>query len=421
VLEAGLGFSFYVSTTIFAVYLIVDAELNALELVLLGTVLEATVLVFEVPTGVVADTVGRRVSVIIGVALSGVAFLLLGLVEWFPFIAATQALWGLGFTFMSGAEEAWITDEVGEHAVGSLFLRGAQAWQLAGLLGIAMSVSLATIALWIPIVVSGSLYLALAGLLVFAMPETRTSHRSQRAGSVGRSVRTTLRSARSDLKTRRVLIVILAVAVFHGMSTEGFDRLYELHLLRGVGLPSFAGLDRVLWFGVIEGAGLVLAIGASEFLRRRVDVSSHVGAARALGVINVLLIVSVVAFALAGSFVFALVSVWAISLLREVQEPVFAAWLNQGLDPRSRATVNSLWGQSDAFGQMAAGPVLGFIAIGRSVRAAIVVSGLLRAPALWLIGRALKTGTVGTVAPEDMEPQDLRDVVVEPPHGEKPA
>jgi DHA3 family tetracycline resistance protein-like MFS transporter len=48
---------------------------------LMGTVVEATYLVFEVPTGVVADTVSRRVSVVIGLAGTGVAFLVL---SWSP-------------------------------------------------------------------------------------------------------------------------------------------------------------------------------------------------------------------------------------------------------------------------------------------------------------------------------------------------
>lgn len=420
VLEGATGLTFYLSSTIFAVYLILDVGLNPLELVLLGTVLEGSVLVFELPTGFVADAVGRRTSIIIGVALSGVAFLTLGLVQDFPLVVTTQVIWGLGFTFTSGAQEAWITDEVGEKKVGALFLRGAQAAQLAGLVGIALSVWLATIELWVPLVVGGVLDICLAIWLCFAMPEThRRPERHDAENTKG--LRATLASARANFKTRPVLVLILAVAIFQGMSTEGFDRLWELHLLRGIGLPALGDVDRVVWFGIIQGGGLILAIAASEVIRRRVDVSSHAGAAGVLGAINLLLIVAVVGFALAGEFVIALVAVWMNALLREVGEPVFAAWINQGLDPRSRATVNSLWGQSDALGQMAAGPVLGWLALARSVPFALVVSGVLRAPALGLIGRALRRGTVGTLPPEEMEPQDLDSVTIDPPEANRPS
>ena len=61
-----------------------------------------------------------------------------------------------------------------------------------------------------------------------------------------------------------ILLLILATAALHGASTEGFDRLADLHLLRDVGLPSFAGLDRVLWFGVIDGVALLPGLGPSR-------------------------------------------------------------------------------------------------------------------------------------------------------------
>jgi hypothetical protein len=53
------------------VYVIVDAGLDPLQLILVGTVLEATVFVFEIPTGVVSDVHSRRTSMIIGSALVG--------------------------------------------------------------------------------------------------------------------------------------------------------------------------------------------------------------------------------------------------------------------------------------------------------------------------------------------------------------
>jgi DHA3 family tetracycline resistance protein-like MFS transporter len=107
------GFTWMMWGTIFSVYMIVDARLNPLELVMLGTFLEATVLLMEVPTGAFADAVGRKLSVIVGFAVIGIALLTVGLVRSFPMLAIAQILWGLGFTFWSGAEVAWITDEVG--------------------------------------------------------------------------------------------------------------------------------------------------------------------------------------------------------------------------------------------------------------------------------------------------------------------
>ena len=75
---AGVGASFRFAATIFSVFLILRLGLSPLELVLLGTVLEVSYFLFEVPTGVVADTVSRKLSVVVGLVGTGVGFLLLG-------------------------------------------------------------------------------------------------------------------------------------------------------------------------------------------------------------------------------------------------------------------------------------------------------------------------------------------------------
>jgi len=387
--------------TLFSVYLIVEAGFDPFQLVVMGTILEVTVLVFEVPTGVLADHVSRRLSVIVGVALSGIGFGLTGLVESFWHIAIAQMFWGVGYTFISGAQVAWITDEVGETEAAKLYVRGSQYWQFSSVLGIGVGVGLATISLGLPLVVSGVVLLGLALALVVVMPEDNFPGRGAAAGEA-RSVLAPFRGGISMLKTRPILVLILAVALIQGLSTEGFDRLAHLHLIADTGLPSIGGLDRVLWFGILDGGGLLLAIAGAEYVKRKVDVTSHAGAAKALAFIDTLLIVGVAFFALVTNFYAALIAFWIVALLREVNEPIYEAWVNQGLEPKSRATVNSMASQAHAFGEVGG---FGFGLVARaSVPGAIFLSGIVRAPALLLFWRALKKGTVATLPPEEMEP-----------------
>lgn len=107
-----------------------------------------------------------------------------------------------------------------------------------------------------------------------------------------------------------------------------------------------------------------------------------------LAVADAALVISVITFAFTQNFAFALACIWTVSVLREVREPVFEAWINQGLAPRTRATVNSMMSQADALGEMAAGPVVGLLGLLRSVQSALVFAGVIRAPALVLFGRA---------------------------------
>ena len=118
--------------------------------------------------------------------------------------------------------------------------------------------------------------------------------------------------------------------------------------------------------------------------------------------IDVLLVTFMLVFAVTGGFVVALIAFWIVGGLRSVREPIFVAWVNQGLDPSTRATINSMSTQAAASGQAAGGPVLGLIG-NRSVPLALGVSGFLQVPAFALYARVIPTGSVGTVQPEEEE------------------
>jgi MFS transporter, DHA3 family, tetracycline resistance protein len=96
----------------------------------------------------------------------------------------------------------------------------------------------------------------------------------------------------------------------------------------------------------------------------------------------------VIAFGLAGGFWWAALAAWSLGVFRQLLEPLYNAWLNQGIDPRYRATVLSMRGQVDAFGQIAGGPLIGLVGTVFSLRHALVAAGLILLPALPLFARA---------------------------------
>src|ERR1044071_4116534 len=115
------------------------AGLSPVQLILVGTALELSAFIFEVPTGIVADVYSRRLSIIIGYVLMGLGFLIEGFFPAFLPILLAQIIWGLGYTFTSGATQAWITDEIGEDNANKLFLRGTQIGLFASLLGMGIA------------------------------------------------------------------------------------------------------------------------------------------------------------------------------------------------------------------------------------------------------------------------------------------
>jgi len=398
---AGDGFLFRMIFTVYSIFVVLTLGFTPFQLVLLGTILEGTYLLCEVPTGVVADTVSRRLSVVIGLVGSGLSFLVLGLSHSFLVVALTQVMWGFFASFQSGADVAWLTDELGEEAARPHYLRGSQIGNAAALAGIVVGIALATINYRLPIILA-SLGVIVFGLaMLFVMPEEGFEKKERAEGErIHTGMVNTFKNGVRQVRAQHVLVLILGVAALHGASTEGFDRLADFHLLKDIGLPAIGNLDRIVWFGVIDGVALILGIVALAMFKRRSHLNGHAHVARILRVIDLVLIAAVVVFGLAGVFWLALLAMWIVAAIRNIREPIFDAWVNQGLDPSTRATINSMGAQSDAIGQAAGGPALGLIG-NASVPAALVVSGFLRLPALLLYARAIKRGTVGTAEPTE--------------------
>src|SRR5262249_12710467 len=147
--------------------------------------------------------------------------------------------------------------------------------------------------------------------------------------------------------------------------------------------------------GIISAAGKFLTIGATALVDRRADIASHRGAARIVFLLNGLQLVATVAVGLATNFGVAVVAYLVVAICRSTIQPVFTAWINQSLEPSTRATVPSMTAQTDALGQIAGGPILGWVGNAFSIRAAITTSGALLAPALFFLARTLRRPAAG--------------------------
>lgn len=380
-------------TLVFSVNMIYQVQtvgLSPLQLVLVGTTLELTVFLFEVPTGVVADVYSRRLSLIIGFALIGAGFLVEGSIPTFAAILVSQVLWGIGYTFTSGANQAWITDEIGEEKVGRAFMRSSQVGNIIGIVGIVIAISLGSLLINLPIVLGGVLFITLAIFLTLYMPEhgftpVPTSERSSWQQMSG-----TLRGGFSMVRGRPVLLAIMGIGLFVGLYSEGYDRLGDAHLLKSFTLPDFGGLQPVAWIGGLGIIGSLLSTGATQVVMKRLKTGDNSAMARAQFLIIGLLVGSILVFALAGNFFLAITAWWGVGIARTLYGPIENTWINQNLDSNVRATVISMRGQVDAIGQIAGGPPVGFIGERLGIRAALVASGLILSPVLPLYLRFLR-------------------------------
>ena len=388
----GLNFGVGMPTwVVMAVYLVQELHLSPLQLVLMGTAMEAAVFLFEVPTGVVADTYSRRLSLVIGYLGMGVAWVAVGLVSAPWLIIALWAVWGLSYTFTSGAEEAWITDEVGVDKVGTVFLRAARYWQAGAVVGLALQVAVGAVSLRAGVILGGVFTIVCGLACIVLMQETGFVRRprAERASALAEMRSTAVAGARYAWAAP-VIMLLVGVDFFMGTSSEAFDRLKEAHFLRDVGLPAVGELDPVVWFGIFWLAGMAIGFIAIGRLIKRVERGGRPVVTGFLFAFTALELVTMLVFALTGSTWIAIAALLGVFLARDLAGPLYTIWLNEQItDSSVRATVLSISGQANAIGQAGGGPVLGAIGNVWGIRAALAAGALAIAPALGLYARAI--------------------------------
>lgn len=370
---------------LFFVRLVVDLDLGPLQLVLLGTAKEITVLISEIPTGVVADLYSRKWSVVIAFLVSGTAVILAGVLDSFSLLLISSSLWGFGLTFRSGAETAWLTDELGSAALAEpIVIRRARIELIAVIVGAVLAVGLATVlSLATALVVLGSVLAAQGVSLAFTMPENqfvRVRHdRSAQFFKV-------LREGAQSVRRVNALRILFIATVLAGFGSEAVDRLF---VRRFEDLGSVAWADReVLIVGTILVAQMVAAIVVMRVFRHRwqgpylVPALALLLAGTAVGVlllaqVNILWIAAV-GLTLQGT-------------MRAVSKPVVVVWANAYAQAPSRATVHSFIGQAHSLGEITGGLVLGTVAAVFGLTTALTGSAALYALASVIALRARRS------------------------------
>lgn len=364
VYRAGFGFGLYLGVTTFTLSLIDRVGVGPLTLALVGTTLEVVYTLAEVPTGVLADRYGRKPSILVGLLLVACSFFLVA-VPHLAVILLAQVFIGVGWTCLSGADVAWITDEVGEDAARPLYAAGARAEQLGSVVGIGGGIALGQLSLWAPLVAAGTAFALLAAWLAWRMAETAPARTHEDRLTMLETVRRT----RAQVRARPALAVALAVMLAAGLAGEGVDRLWQFHLFA----DDADERGTVAAVGGLLAAGLLLGAVASTRVERLLRDDDPATPRRLVGIANVGIAVSALLLAIAPWGVAAAGLVGSMAL-REACYPLIQAWVNRGADPATRATLNSLVGQSESVGEVAGGPILGAIGATAGVSAALVTS-----------------------------------------------
>lgn len=362
-----------------SLYLVVDANLSPLQLVMLGSAQGLTVILFEVPTGVLADTFSRKWSIVVSHVLMGTAMLSTGLVTSFPVLVLTQMLWGLSWTFATGADVAWVTDELDEpDGIGLLLARAARWGQFGaavGLIGFGLLAWQASLS--VAIVTAGIMMLLLGIYVVTQFSEQRFAPTSQRR------LRDTLALGFSAAKADRSIGLVLVVTLLVNGADEAFNRLFAKRLLE-LGLPQAP--DPIVWLTLL---GLVtLAVGAialrvvEQRLAGQPPLRGLYACAVALGVVGLIL------FGLAPNTVVAVAGVVVVhGIAWNLVRVIGVIWVNRQAKSEVRATLQSFLSQAENLGEVTLGLGLGILANAMGISVAMFGAAALAALAVVLIVR----------------------------------
>ena len=359
---------------LFFVRLVVDLDLDPLQLVLLGTAKEIAVLGSEIPTGVVADLFSRKWSVIAAYAISGSAIIAAGVVESFPALVAASALWGFGLTFRSGAETAWLTDELGSSSLAEpVIIRRANLQLAAVVFGAGAAVGLAFFtSLGGALIVLGSVLVGQAIRLAFTMPETGFSRvREDRSSRfVG-----LLRDGSRSVRRTPALKILFIATVLAGFGSEAVDRLYVRRIddILNVSGVAVEANRQVLIIGVVLVVQSLTAAAALRIWRHRLAGRALVPA---LAFLYTMTAVGVLLLAQVELIWIAAVGLTLQGTARSIARPVTEVWTNAHARPVTRATVHSFIGQAHSLGEITGGLTLGYIASRAGLPLALTGSAL---------------------------------------------
>jgi MFS family permease len=361
---------------------LLDAGLSNLEAFAANAFFSAGMLIFEIPTGVVADTVGRRASYLLGTVTLAVTTILYWML-WVwqsPFWAwaVVSVLLGLGFTFFSGAVDAWLVDALKATSYqGSLETVFGRAQIVGGVAMLSGSVLGGVVAqvtnLGVPFLLRGAILLLM--FIVAALLMRDLGFAPDRSESPLRATRTVLRaSIRYGLGDPPVRWLMLASPFTAGVGFYVFYALqpYLLELWGDEEAYTVAGLAAALVSGtaILGGA---LAPWVRKLFRRRTSTILLATVTSALVLVGIGLVrnfwVAVV-----------LVALWGVA--SAIDDPVHRAYLNDMIPSKQRATVLSFDSLMGSSGGVAIQPALGRVADVGGYGASMVWSGVIAAIAV---------------------------------------
>jgi len=331
-----------------------------------------TSILFEIPTGAVADIYGRKFSVLLSYFLAGLAFLLLFFAKDYASILSIFALLGIAVTFSSGAKEAWIVDLIknkNRKLVHSYFSKSqsidAFALIISGLLGSLLVSFLGLSIIWIVGFLS---YMVSFSILLFA----REDHLRKKF-NIETSLLNLKKQSVVSLKyaySHPVLFYLFVALFFSTIAVFFGETLGFVPFLKDLGFPdqSFGYFWSAIWAIMV-----VAPLLSRKFMKKGKELNLIIGAT-IIGSIILLLVL------FAQTYLYALIIIFASLFFFGLQSPVSRTYFHKFIPNKLRATIGSVSGMMTSLAGIIALPLAGYLIDNIGARYVVVISALLAIP-----------------------------------------
>ena len=343
---------------IWVLYLLEERGLTLGQVLLFESAFAAVTVVAEVPTGMVADRWGRRPSLVASGLLMAAGLVIFGLASGFAPLLLAFAIFGVGLSLMSGADDAMLFDSLaglgrGEEFTSRAGRLNAMAWGANAATAIAGALLAEVTSLALPIVLSGGLALLAAPL---ALRFTEPPARGERLPFLRIGVSAARRVA-GQRELWSIMLLFAAVLVAAALVFTLFQPIAS-----ELGAPVWA-LGAIAAAITLASAGGGWAAAATE---------RRLGPSTTLAFGGLATVVALLAGAAGHRAVFALILLSP--LMWNVLHPLVADYLARRVPDRERATVLSLNSMASQLGTAIATPIVGVIADGRGTGAALLAA-----------------------------------------------
>ncbi len=327
---------------VYILYLL-DRGFSMTQVTILGSVFWFILVVFEIPTGSVADKVGKKASLLCSCALSSIGLIFFGISHTFVAVLGAYTVWAIGVTFESGAASAFLYDslkEMGREEEYTKIMGGVMSVSfISASIGSVAAGFLGSISLSLPILATGGIS-ALMFLITLTFKEPEIERTSE---SYLKHVKSSVQYASKHPQVKAIIIYYALV----------FSVLWMLQIFYQ---PYLRNLGYAVGF-----------IGIIYFLRKLLGACAAAVSAKFKDYVGEWTWLKLLPFLLAGSIFFMGVSttkvgvsfIFAHSFLSAVSTPIVSGYINKRIPSEKRATILSLMNLVNSLVMIPTEPLLG--------------------------------------------------------------